>query len=298
MVSISSVQFGAAFAKDLFHYVNPLSVVWMRWFFSAVFFWIFARPQLRGRTRQDWLIVAGYSVSLVVMNTSIYLAFSRIPLGLAVTIEFLGPLAVALSQSRRLADFIWVILAGIGVTLLGFTPGSYDWIGIGFAALAAVCWAAYIALAGAAGRRWHGASGLTIATTAGAIVLAIPAIKLGGVAMATSHVLLVGFLVAIFSSVTPYALELEARRRIHAGLFGVLMSLEPAAAALAAFLVIRETMTPVEITAMICIVIASIGATQTMRNPSGRRTRFRDGIKIWRRDRNNTVEINESVIGD
>ena len=260
---IVSVQFGAAIAKDLFAIVPPTAMVWLRLVTSAAVLLVVARPRLSGRTRRDWLVALGFGVSLMTMNWAIYQSFARIPLGIAVTIEFLGPLAVAVIGSRRLLDLIWVVLAGAGVALLGLSPVSLTWAGVGFALLAALAWACYIMLSAQTGRHWSGISGLAVASLVGAVILAPPAVLEAGSTLLEPRVLLLGLAVGMLSSVIPYSLELIALRRITPRLFGILMSLEPAAAALAAIVVLAEFLTPLQWVAMACVVTASVGATRT-----------------------------------
>jgi inner membrane transporter RhtA len=260
---IISVQFGAAIAKNLFHLIPPTAMVWLRLVSSAIILLIMARPRLRGQSRRDWLIVVGFGVSLMTMNWAIYQSFARIPLGIAVTIEFLGPLTVAVIGSRRLTDLIWVGLAGTGVALLGRSRATLTLAGVGFALIAALAWACYILLSAQTGRRWPGLNGLAIASMVGAIALAPPAILEAGSRLLSPTVLALGVAVGLLSSVIPYSFELMALRRIPPRLFSILMSLEPAAAALAAMIVLGEFLTPVQWLAMACVVIASIGATRT-----------------------------------
>jgi inner membrane transporter RhtA len=262
VAGIISVQFGAAIAKDLFTLVPPTAMVWLRLMTSAIVLLIMVRPQLAGHSGRDWLIVLGFGVNLMIMNWSIYQSFARIPLGIAVTIEFLGPLAVAVVGSRRLIDLMWVVLAGGGVALLGLSRVSLNFAGVGFALLAAVAWAGYILLSAQTGRRWPGLTGLAIASVVGAIVLAPPAIFEAGSRMLNPTVLTLGVGVGLLSSVIPYSFELIALRRIPPRVFGILMSLEPAAAAIAGMLVLGEFLTLIQWLAMACVVIASIGATR------------------------------------
>jgi inner membrane transporter RhtA len=262
VAGIISVQFGAAIAKDLFTLVPPTAMVWLRLMTSAIVLLIMARPRLTGHSGRDWLIVLGFGVSLMIMNWSIYQSFARIPLGIAVTIEFLGPLTVAVVGSRRLIDLMWVGLAGGGVALLGLSRTSLTFAGVGFALLAAVAWAGYILLSAQTGRRWPGLTGLAIASVVGAIVLAPPAIFEAGSRMLNPTVLTLGVGVGLLSSVIPYSFELIALRRIPPRVFGILMSLEPAAAAIAGMLVLGEFLTLIQWLAMACVVIASIGATR------------------------------------
>jgi inner membrane transporter RhtA len=164
IAGIISVQFGGAIAKNLFHLVPPTAMVWLRLITSAIILLIMARPRLTGHSGRDWLIVLGFGVSLMIMNWSIYQSFARIPLGIAVTIEFLGPLAVAVIGSRHLIDLIWVVLAGMGVALLGLSKATLTLAGVGFALLAALAWACYIMMSAQTGRRWPGLSGLAMAS--------------------------------------------------------------------------------------------------------------------------------------
>lgn len=263
--SIATVQIGAAIAKHLFGDLTPTGVVWLRLVSAAVVLLAIARPKLRGRTSKDWLLVVAYAVALAGMNWSIYQSFSRIPVGLAVTLEFLGPLGVALVTSRGVREVAWALLAGVGVVLLGFSPTSLSWAGVGFALLAGVGWAGYILVSPHLGRRWNGISGLAVAHGIGALLFAAPAIAANGSAYLHPTVLGLGVLVGILSSVIPYSLELKALRTMPTRVFSILMSLEPAFAALAAFLILRESLSLVDLAAMACVVAASVGITRSVR---------------------------------
>ena len=263
LVGIVSVQVGAAIAKNLFNLVPPTAMVWLRLITSAVILLLVARPRWVGHSGRDWLIVVGFGVSLLTMNWAIYQSFARIPLGIAVTIEFLGPLTLAVIGSRRLVDLIWVILAGAGVALLGLSRAALTFAGVGFALLAAVAWACYILLSAQTGRRWPGISGIAIASLVGAVVLAPPALLEAGSVMLDPMVLALGVAVGLLSSVIPYSFELIALRRIPPRVFSILMSLEPAAAALAAMILLGEFLSAVQWLAMACVIVASIGATRT-----------------------------------
>lgn len=262
--AILSVQVGAAFAKSLFALTAPTAVAWLRMAVAALIFWAFARPRLRGRTWVEWRVVLGYGVALATMNWAIYQSFARIPIGLAVTIEFLGPLGVAIVGSRRARDLIWVALAALGVTLLGVFPATVDWIGIGFALLAGAAWAGYIVLSGPTGRYWEGVTGVSVGSLVGALVFLIPGMLAGGASMWQWPVLGLAAIVGVMSSVIPYGLEMVARRSIPASVFGILMSLEPAVAALAALLILHEQLSWVEVVAMACVIVASVGSTRTL----------------------------------
>jgi inner membrane transporter RhtA len=262
--AIVSVQVGAAFAKSLFPLTPPTAIAWLRMAVAAVIFWLFARPRLAGRSWPEWRVVIGYGIALATMNWAIYMSFSRIPIGLAVTIEFLGPLAVALIGSRRPRDLMWVGLAGIGVALLGVFPATVDWVGIGFALLAGTAWACYIVLGRQVGASWSGVTGVSVGSLVGALVFLIPGVLAGGATLLQPQVLALGAVVAVMSSVIPYGLEMVALRSIPAGVFGILMSLEPAAAALAALVVLGEQLSWVELVAMVCVIFASVGSTRAL----------------------------------
>ncbi|HET9127174.1 MAG TPA: EamA family transporter [Propionibacteriaceae bacterium] len=267
--AVASVQVGAAFAKQLFGVVPPTSMTWLRLAWSALAL-VALRPLLAPRAapttgRRNWPVGLGYAACLVVMNWSIYQAFSRIPLGVAVTLEFLGPLAVAVAGARRARHLLWAALAAAGVVLLEWSPARLDPEGVVFALVAASCWAGYILLGSRAGRSWPGLDALTLACVLGAVVLAAPAVVAGGAAVWRPAVLATGLAVGLLSSVVPYGLELFALRSIAPRVFGVLMSLEPVAAALAALAVLGERLGMIDVVAMGCIVVASIGATRGAR---------------------------------
>ena len=260
---ILSVQFGAGIAKTLFDEVAPTTIVWLRLATSAVVLLAIARPALRGRTGRDWLVAVAFGLILGLMNWSIYQSFARIPIGLAVTLEFVGPLTLAVLGSRRARDLIWVGLAGLGVLLLGLQPGDLTWAGVGFALLAGGCWAAYILLAAQTGRRWQGIDGLAIASVVATLLLTPLALGRYADQVADTRILVIGALVGLLSSVIPYTCELVALRTMRPAVFSILMSLEPAAAALAGLVVVHELLGPVQLAAMACVVAASVGATRT-----------------------------------
>ncbi|MGW8438452.1 EamA family transporter [Nocardiopsis sp. NPDC055879] len=263
LIGIVSVQTGAGLAKNLFEALPPAAVVWLRLLTSAVVLVVLARPVLRARSRTDWMVVIGYGVALAGMNFLIYQAFARIPLGIAVTIEYLGPLSIAILGSRRRVDLLWAGLAGLGVAALGVEFGSLDPLGVLFAVLAAVAWAGYILLGAATGQRFSGASGLAIGSVVGVIVLAPAGIAEGGAALLDWRLLLFGLAVGVLSSVVPYTLELNALRRIPPRVFGVLMSLQPAAAALVGLVLLGELLSVWQWLAVVCVIVASAGSTRT-----------------------------------
>ena len=262
LLGILSVQFGAGIAKTLFDEVAPTTIVWLRLTASAVVLMAIARPALRGRTAQDWLVVVGFGLILGLMNWSIYQSFARIPIGLAVTLEFVGPLTLAVLGSRRARDLVWVGLAGLGVLLLGLQPGDLTWAGVGFALLAGASWAAYILLSAQTGRRWQGIDGLALASVVAALVLTPLALGRYADQLDDTRILLLGALVGLLSSVIPYTCELVALRTLRPAVFSILMSLEPAAGALAGLVVVHELLGPLQLAAMACVVVASVGATR------------------------------------
>jgi inner membrane transporter RhtA len=267
LIGIFSVQFGAGIAKSMFDEVSPTTIVWLRLISSALVLTAVARPSLRGRSRTDWLVVVGFGAALGLMNWSIYQAFARIPLGVAVTLEFVGPLTLAVLGSRRLRDLLWVALAGLGVALLGLTggDGSLTLAGVLFALLAGACWAAYILLSAQTGRRWPGLDGLALASVVATVMLTPLAVGVGGSDLLDPRILLLGALVGLLSSVIPYSCELVALRSLEPAVFSILMSLEPAAAALAGIVVLGEFLTAAQWVAMACVVVASVGATRSSR---------------------------------
>ena len=264
---IVSVQVGAAIAKNLFVEVPPTAMVWMRLATSTVVLMLIARPRFRDRTGRDWLTALAFGVALATMNWAIYQSFAQIPLGMAVTIEFLGPLTLAVIGSRRPRDLLWVLLAGAGVALLGFAPAGLTVAGVLFALVAGAAWAAYIVLSARTGRRWPGVTGLAVASLVGTVVLAPPAVAGAGAALLDPRIIALGVAVGLLSSVIPYSLELIALRRMTPRLLAILMSLEPAAAALAAVVLLSEFLSPVQWLALACVVGASIGATRTSKAP-------------------------------
>ena len=267
LVGILSVQIGAAIAKGLFGEISPTAMVWLRLVTSALVLAAVARPRLIGRSRHDWLVVLAFGASLATMNWAIYQSFSRIPLGIAVTIEFIGPLTLAVLGSRHARDLVWVLLAGAGVAMLGFQPADLDVLGVVYALLAGAAWAAYILLSASTGRRWAGFDGLAVASTVAAAGMTLPALLSAGTGLWDGRILLIGALVGLLSSVIPYSCELVALRSLRPAVFGILMSLEPAAAALAAIVVLHEHLSVLQWLAIACVVAASIGATRSGATP-------------------------------
>jgi inner membrane transporter RhtA len=269
LFGIVSVQAGAGIADKLFGEIPPAAVTGLRLWTSAVAMAIISGRGLarafgdlaKRRAWADAGIAVSFGISLLIMNFSIYQSFARIPLGVAVTIEFLGPLAVAVAGSRHLRDVGWVVLAATGVVLLTQGGrGHLNLVGVLFAAVAGACWAAYIVLSSATGRRFPGSAGLAIAMVVAAILVTPPAVVAGGAAMFRPAVLATGAAIGILSSAIPYRLELEALRRMPMRLFGVWMSLEPAVAALIGLALLGQHLSVLEWLAIGCVMIACAGA--------------------------------------
>jgi inner membrane transporter RhtA len=268
LAAVASVQFGGAVAKTLFDEIGPGGTASLRVLFAAIILALVWRPALSGRSRADLGLAVTYGLALVAMNLSFYEAIDRIPLGIAVTIEFVGPLGVAIAGSRRALDLVWVVLAAAGILLLSdFGTADLDALGVGLALLAGCFWAAYILLATRVGQAYAGGQGLALGMAAGAVMLLPFGVADAGADLFTTEVLVTGLAVAILSSAIPYTLELEALRRMPAGVFGVLMSLEPAAAALAGFIVLDEGLATREVVAIALVVAASAGAARNATVP-------------------------------
>jgi inner membrane transporter RhtA len=268
LLAVSSVQFGGAFAKTIFDEIGPGGTVFLRVFFAALILGALWRPALSGRSAADWRLVGAYGFALVAMNLSFYEALDRIPLGIAVTFEFVGPLGVAIAGSRRALDVLWVVLAGAGIVLLSdFGTADLDGLGVALALVAGGFWAAYILLAARVGRRYPGGQGLALGMALGVVMVAPVGLVDAGGDIFSVEVLAIGLAVAMLSSAIPYTLELEALRRMPQGVFGVLMSMEPAAAALAGFIVLGEGLATREVVAIALVVTASAGAARNARIP-------------------------------
>jgi inner membrane transporter RhtA len=284
ITGIVSVQVGAGLAGRMFGEVSPATLTGLRLWAAAAAMAAFggrglartARDLVRERAWRDSAVVVAFGVTLAIMNFSFYQAFARIPLGIVVTIEFLGPLAVAVASSRRVVDLVWVALAGTGVALLsdGWSSLSLHGgqvgqagtalAGVALALVAAAGWAAYILLSASTGRRFPGSSGLTIAMVVAAAAVT-PAAAAGSAGRGDPLRLAVigtGIAAGLLSSVIPYRLEMETLRRIPARIFGIWMSLEPAVAALVGLVLLGEALAPREWAAIGCVVVASAGAAR------------------------------------
>jgi inner membrane transporter RhtA len=266
----TSVQGGASVAKSLFPELGPPGVVFLRLLFGSIALWAIARPELRGRPRRELRLVAALGVVLVSMNVSFYESIDRLPLGIAVTVEFLGPLAVAILGSRRRIDFVWIALAGLGVALLANGGGrSVHATGLMLAALAGLFWALYIFLSVPIGKAYPGASGLAPAMVLGAVLIAPWGIISAGHHLREPQLVGAAVGVGLLSSALPWSLELEALRRLPTHVFGVVLSLEPAVAALAGFVLLHEHLRLRAWLAIGLVVLASAGG-DTQRGGRGK----------------------------
>jgi inner membrane transporter RhtA len=267
-IAVGSVQFGAALARTLFDEAGPAGTVLVRVAIAAIVLALVWRPAFRGHSRDEWRLAVAFGVSLAVMNFFFYEALDRIPLGLAVTFEFVGPLGVAIAGSRRALDLLWVAFAATGIVLIA-APGSSDLdaLGVLYALIAGASWAAYILLSARTGRVFPGGTGLALAMCVAAALLVPVGIVEAGDALLEPEVLLIGAGVAILSSVIPYSAEFEALRLMPEHVFGVLLSLEPAVAALAGYLLLDQSLGARELAGIACVIAATAGAVAGTRAP-------------------------------
>ncbi|MFL5823919.1 MAG: EamA family transporter [Solirubrobacteraceae bacterium] len=260
--AIGSIQFGAALAATLFDELGPAGAVVERLVLASLVLLVVWRPRIRGRTRRELLLAGLFGVILGGMNLCFYEALHRIPLGIAVTIEMVGPLAVAVGGSRRPRDLVWVVLAVAGILALTHgDSGALNTLGVVFALAAGSLWGIYILVNARVGRAFEGGTGLALAMVVASLVTLPFGIAQAGGQLLALHSLAVGAAVAMLSSAIPYTLELEALRRIAPPVFGVLMSLEPAAAALAGFLVLGQQMSARSVVGIALVVVASVGCS-------------------------------------
>jgi inner membrane transporter RhtA len=267
LVAMASVQMGASIAKTLFPVVGPVGMVAVRIALGTIVLCMLMRPWRARITAANWRPLTVYGITLGVMNLFYYLSLSRVPLGIAVAIEFTGPLAVAVLSSRRLIDFCWILLAAAGLLLL--MPVAHVGVGIdplgGLYALAAgACWALYIIFGQKAGAD-HGTQTVAL----GSLISALIVIPIGlldrGPSLFSGSILLPGLAVGILSTALPYTLEMYALTRLPARTFGILMSIEPAFGALIGFVYLHEWLTAIQWTAIALVIVASIGATASAR---------------------------------
>ena len=275
LLAAVSIQGGAALAKSLFPLLGPSAVTSLRVLFAAMILWTIWRPDVRRVGRAGWRVLLPYGVALGLMNLAYYLALERIPLALAVTLEFVGPLAVAVLSSRRAADFAWVGLAALGLLLIvpwsgqphTSQAGALDPVGVMLALFAGVCWGTYIWAGQRVAQVFEGPKSVAFGMGIAALVALPLGLILSGMerqgswAHLTPLALLTVLGVAALSSALPYSLEMGALRVLPARVFGVLMSLEPAVAALIGMVFLSESLTLVQWLAVACVMAASVGVT-------------------------------------
>jgi inner membrane transporter RhtA len=261
-LSIASTAAGSGYAVPLIAQVGAVPAAWLRITVGSLVLAV-VRPFWRSRPdARAWRAAALLGVSLAVMNTSFYLAIGRIPLGVAVALEFWGPLALGIVGSRRRLDLLWVALAGGGIVILTGGPlGGDDLVGVLFALNSGLFWAVYILTGAKLGRVWPDGRGLGAAMVVAAAVLAVPAIVLGGSRILQAEVLAAALLVALLASVVPYTLQLIALRTMSPGAFGVLMSLGPALSGLAGLLILGQVLNMAQVAGIAMVVAASIGVS-------------------------------------
>ncbi|MFI5885462.1 EamA family transporter [Streptomyces sp. NPDC051554] len=259
-----SVQFGGALAVTLMPRAGALGVVTLRLLVAAVVLLVICRPSLRGHSRADWSTVVVFGITMAAMNGLFYQSLARIPLGPAVTLEVLGPLALSVLTSRRALNAVWAGLALAGVFLLGGGGfSSLDPVGVAFALGAGAMWATYIVFSASTGRRFPQADGLALAMVVAAVVFLPLGVAESGTKLLNPTTIALGSAVAVLSSVLPYTLELLALRRLPSSTFAILMSLEPAVAATAGFLILHQALSVPEAMAIALVIAASMGAVRT-----------------------------------
>jgi inner membrane transporter RhtA len=259
-----SVQFGGALAVTLMPRTGALGVVTLRLLVAAIVLMAVCRPKMRGHSRADWGTVVIFGLTMAAMNGLFYQSVARIPLGPAVTLEVLGPLVLSVLTSRRALNLLWAGLALGGVFLLGGGGfSSLDPVGVAFALSAGAMWAAYIVFSARTGRRFPQADGLALAMVVAAVAFLPLGIAESGTRLIDPTTVALGGAVAVMSSVLPYTLELLALRRLPAATFAILMSLEPAVAATAGFLVLDQALSATEALAIALVIAASMGAVRT-----------------------------------
>jgi inner membrane transporter RhtA len=270
VASMTTIQLGAALSEPMLDEIGAAGTVALRLGLAALILWPFARPRLRGRTREDLGAAVALGACSGLLTLAFFEAIDRIPLGVAVTIEFLGPLGVALAGSRRLRDVGWVVAAGAGVALLTLGDGAgepLELAGVCFALVSGACWAGYILLTKRVGARWPGLEGLSVSLAVAALITLPVGVAGAGADLVSLELLIAGVGLALLIPLMPYVFELIALRRLPTGLFGVIMSLEPAIAALLGFLILGQGLAASGLVAIALVSVASAGATLSAREP-------------------------------
>lgn len=262
LVAIASVQIGSAVARGVFDELGAAGVTLLRLALSSLLLLAVLRPRLRSWSAQSWRAAAVLGVAMAGMNLVFYLSLRTVPLGVAVTVEFVGPLLLALAQTRRLVDGLWALLAAGGVVLLGLdTSSGVPLSGLALALIAGLFWAGYIVASSRVGRAVPGIDGLAVALAVAALLVLPFGAREASAVFSTPALLIPAAAVALLSSVISYGLELTALRRIPTRVFGILMSLEPAGAAIAGLVLLGQELGPREVTALVLVSLASAGVT-------------------------------------
>lgn len=268
LLSILSVQFGSALAKSLFDDLGPWGVVSLRVSFSTLILFSLWRLRWNSGIRQNFRLIVAFGIIFALMNSCFYAAIDRIPLGIAISLEFTGPLGLAILNSQRWLDGLWALLAGIGIVLLTPLSGAViDGWGIILALVAGLFWALYIVFAAKVGQKLSGIEGLAWALAVSSILLLPIGIATAGSALLNPKLLLMGAGVALLSTTLPYSLEMVALRSLPIKVFGVMLSLEPMAGVLAGFLILDETLSARSLTACLLVSIAAAGAAKFKSSP-------------------------------
>lgn len=262
LLSCFAIQAGTAGTKTLFDQVGVIGAIFVCKTFAAILLLVWHRPSLKGYTWRDYRLVIVLGLAIAGAGMGIYEAVARIPMGIASTIEFIGPLGLAVVGSRRKLDLVWVVLATVGVLLLSpLNNLALDWVGVGFAFVAAGCWGSYIVFSKQVGRVFPGETGLSMAVTVAAIVMMPMGMAQAGTALFQPEVWIIGAGIGFIGTVLPYSLEYIVLKRMSPRVFGVLMSIEPAIAALVGFIFLREHLNVQSAIAILLVTLASAGIT-------------------------------------
>ena len=263
LISIISVQSGASIAKTLFGAVGASGAATLRIAIAGLLLWLINRPKFRSFTKGQWLQLLLYGFSIGAMNLSFYCGINRVPLGVGVTIEFVGPLGLALAMSRKPLDFLWAILAGLGILLIFDLGGvkQVDVIGAALVAFAGLMWALYIVMIDKLSRTMKSSDSVTIGMIIAAFIVAPFGVGSGNLSHLNEYILLMGLGVAVFSSALPFTLDMIALKKLPAKTYSILESLSPAFAALSGLIFLGEALSAIQWLAIAFIIVASIGST-------------------------------------
>lgn len=267
ILAMISIQTGASFAKNLFPLAGAAGTTTLRLFFASFVLWIIWRPWKHSFKKSELKNLGIYGISLGLMNLTFYFALERIPLGMAVTLEFIGPLTLALLSSRKKIDFFWAFLAALGIYMVmpeSDLTHSLDPIGMLYALTAGMFWAFYIYFGQKSGKDTHSGLATTIGMTFAAVVAMPAGLIIDGSKIFNLSLLPMGFFVAMLSSAIPYSLEMYSLKRIPTKTFGILMSLEPAVASLVGLIFLSEQLSSLQWLSIFCVMAASLGSTWTI----------------------------------